>query len=629
MKTALPLPASRLGLGLLGLLSAFALPPALATTPVPITTARTAFVQKDFTAMKAALDPFIATGVINDEARVLRAIALAGIAAETRVPAYLRSIGAKVARLDISADAYDYDFPQAFTYQTTPAFTVSGSSYAASNLYPPASPRSITFVNNGSAAYTLSLKFVVAPDVNSNRFLNAQVDIDGEESAYLNSGATFSNYIFDSLLKFTVSSASQGTLIAKINSGHSLTITLDHASKVTITPTAALPSTVVALNGKRVADSRDKLATAANADGLLAFLKTLDDSVLAPIITDLTAFRTTAKVTLTPTQTGHPTSLIVAYPDVRLVLAILKFNQALRLLNTSYNLSLDFKSGALFDADALDTLVATPAFLASRPTSPAADRTLTRSLFNAALTHYFQADTAGLWSRPAPTTGSYLLQINAEDRGERTSFNNSLKDFRTSLNTPVLLSKLNPESTSELAPTQLGVSLAPLFASTPLSLRTLVPKFTDFGFVRGSSTPLLKSGLLANASTAWWEDVLNQGGLTDLAATAVRTAANIRTQPTIASAKAGASTPPTLLTGAATAGNFVVLEVVALGYPLPTYQWRKNGRTITGATKDYLSFDSVKTTDAGKYDVIVKNTVGTGGTTVISLPVTLSVSPAP
>jgi pectate lyase/pectin methylesterase-like acyl-CoA thioesterase len=60
---------------------------------------------------------------------------------------------------------------------------------------------------------------------------------------------------------------------------------------------------------------------------------------------------------------------------------------------------------------------------------------------------------------------------------------------------------------------------------------------------------------------------------------------------------------------------------VAAGTTPFTYQWRKNGVAISGATNDTLSFAAAQLTDAGAYSVVVTN----AGGTITSAAVTLTV----
>ena len=56
-------------------------------------------------------------------------------------------------------------------------------------------------------------------------------------------------------------------------------------------------------------------------------------------------------------------------------------------------------------------------------------------------------------------------------------------------------------------------------------------------------------------------------------------------------------------------GTSVTFSVVATGTPAPTYQWRKDGAAIAGATGASFTRTSVITADAGAYSVVVTNSV--------------------
>lgn len=58
-----------------------------------------------------------------------------------------------------------------------------------------------------------------------------------------------------------------------------------------------------------------------------------------------------------------------------------------------------------------------------------------------------------------------------------------------------------------------------------------------------------------------------------------------------------------------TLGTQVTLSVVATGSPAPTYQWRKNGEPITGATSASLDLGNVVLADEGNYSVLVSNSI--------------------
>lgn len=70
------------------------------------------------------------------------------------------------------------------------------------------------------------------------------------------------------------------------------------------------------------------------------------------------------------------------------------------------------------------------------------------------------------------------------------------------------------------------------------------------------------------------------------------------------------------------AGSTATLAVAATGNPTPTYQWRKNFTPLAGATSSTLVLDNVQTTNAGSYDVIVSNDLGSVKSQVARLTVT-------
>ena len=71
------------------------------------------------------------------------------------------------------------------------------------------------------------------------------------------------------------------------------------------------------------------------------------------------------------------------------------------------------------------------------------------------------------------------------------------------------------------------------------------------------------------------------------------------------------------------AGANVVLSVAATGDPSPTYQWRRDGFNVVGATSALLILNTVTLAQAGIYTVIVSNSAGS----VTSSPATLNVVP--
>ncbi len=91
---------------------------------------------------------------------------------------------------------------------------------------------------------------------------------------------------------------------------------------------------------------------------------------------------------------------------------------------------------------------------------------------------------------------------------------------------------------------------------------------------------------------------------------------------------AGPSSAPVITTQpqsqTVAAGASATFAVVASGTPLPTYQWRKNGANLVGATGASYSIASAQSGDTGSYDVVVTNPV----TSVTSTAATLTVTSA-
>ncbi len=84
----------------------------------------------------------------------------------------------------------------------------------------------------------------------------------------------------------------------------------------------------------------------------------------------------------------------------------------------------------------------------------------------------------------------------------------------------------------------------------------------------------------------------------------------------------GIVTPPASIT--ASAGSTVNFSVTASGSPTLTYQWRKAGSPIGGATNAVLTLTNVQSVDAVAYDVVVTNSDGF----VMSSPAVLTVNAA-
>lgn len=72
-------------------------------------------------------------------------------------------------------------------------------------------------------------------------------------------------------------------------------------------------------------------------------------------------------------------------------------------------------------------------------------------------------------------------------------------------------------------------------------------------------------------------------------------------------------------------GSDVALKVIAAGNAPLTYQWRKDGTLISGATNAVLAFSAVALTNAGSYVVMITNSLGA----ITSAPALLTVTAPP
>jgi hypothetical protein len=91
----------------------------------------------------------------------------------------------------------------------------------------------------------------------------------------------------------------------------------------------------------------------------------------------------------------------------------------------------------------------------------------------------------------------------------------------------------------------------------------------------------------------------------------------------------GGGVPPTITTQpvsqTASTGATAMFTVMAAGAGPYTYQWRRDGTMLTGATSATLVVANVQAANAGSYTVSVTNT---GGASASSMPATLTVGPA-
>ncbi len=146
--------------------------------------------------------------------------------------------------------------------------------------------------------------------------------------------------------------------------------------------------------------------------------------------------------------------------------------------------------------------------------------------------------------------------------------------------------------------------------------RKAAVNLTDGATVAGATTATLTLSNVQAADAGTYDVVVSNGaGGSVTSAGAVLTVSGPTGVPVIA-------TPP--VAAAAMAGGSVTLSVGATGPGPLSYQWRKDGNTITGATGATLALTNLAASAGGNYSVVVTN--ATGSTTSAAVPLNVIVA---
>ena len=174
----------------------------------------------------------------------------------------------------------------------------------------------------------------------------------------------------------------------------------------------------------------------------------------------------------------------------------------------------------------------------------------------------------------------------------------------------------------------LTVNTPPTISTHPISQTALPGATVTLSVVAGGTAPL---------SYQWHRDGVTLGGATN----ATLTLSNVQSSDagrytvTVTNAAGSISSngatltinilPPAISTQPfsqnAVAGAAVTFTAAASGTAPLSYQWRRDGATLTGATNATLILGNVQSTDAGTYAVTITNAAGSS----TSIPATLSV----
>ena len=179
---------------------------------------------------------------------------------------------------------------------------------------------------------------------------------------------------------------------------------------------------------------------------------------------------------------------------------------------------------------------------------------------------------------------------------------------------------------------------APTISTQPTSKTVPVGGTAQFiAAVSGSPTPTLQ----------WFKgSTAISGATTTILTISGATAADVATYTLVATSSIGSATSnavtltvtglgtaPTITTqpsaSAVSVGSAASFTVVASGASPLTYDWKKDGTSISGATNATYTIASAASTAAGSYTVVVSNSAGSVTSTAASLTVTATSTTAP
>ena len=179
---------------------------------------------------------------------------------------------------------------------------------------------------------------------------------------------------------------------------------------------------------------------------------------------------------------------------------------------------------------------------------------------------------------------------------------------------------------------------APTISTQPTSKTVAAGGTAQFiAAVSGSPTPTLQWFKGSTAISGATSTILTISGATSAdAATYTLVATNSQgsaTSNAVTLTVTGGVTAPTITTqpsaSAVSVGSAVSFTVVASGTSPLTYDWKKDGTSISGATNATYTIASAATSDAGSYTVMVSNSAGSVTSTAASLTVTATSTTAP
>jgi uncharacterized delta-60 repeat protein len=308
----------------------------------------------------------------------------------------------------------------------------------------------------------------------------------------------------------------------------------------------------------------------------------------------------------------------------------------------AYSVVVTGAGGAVTSAPGSVTITTTPPTITNQPTS-------TSVLIGG--TASFSVTATGT---PAPTyqwqkngntisgatnaTLTFLSAVTTDAGSYTVVVSNAASSITSNAATLTVNTPAPPAPPSPPAPPPAPANIAPTITTQPVGLTAKVGDAINFS-IRATGTPAptyqwRKDGTAVTGATA------NTLGLPSVSSSDAGSydvvVANIAGTVTSAAATLVVNVPPTITTQPASltkkAGETAVFSVTATGTPAPSYQWRKNGTGIAGATSSTLTLASLAGADAASYDVVVTNAIGaitsTAATLVVNVPPSFTTQPA-
>lgn len=258
---------------------------------------------------------------------------------------------------------------------------------------------------------------------------------------------------------------------------------------------------------------------------------------------------------------------------------------------------------------------------------------------------------ASVTSGTAPLTLTFSSQGSADSDGSIVSYHwafgngdtsaapNPLYTYNTAGTFTATLTVtdntgLTGSASVTIAVSSSGGNVAPTITTQPVSQAVATASNVTFtAAASGTPAPTVQwyrngvtfAGWNSPSLTLYWVTPNDAGTYTAVFTNAAGSVTSAPATLTIGSSGA-TNTPPAITTQPVSqtvnAGATVTFNAAASGSPSPTYQWRRNGTAIAGATTSALSLANVGTSDAGDYTLVASNIAGTATSNVAVLTVT-------